>query len=98
MTIAILAKNLEEYKSGVENHFLKGMERYHKVEFKTTGNQYITEKYIIKPALKLQDVEGLRNYQLIKYGNFMDNPDYPQIVQHYEKDLELRKIESPSLG
>jgi len=98
MTIAILAKDLEEYKTGVEKHFLAGMEKYHKVEFKKTGDQYITDKYVIKPVLKLEDVKNLRGYQLVKYGNYIDNPEHAEIIKHYEMDLELRKLDSPSLG
>lgn len=92
MTIAILAKNLFEYRHGVEKFFLDGMERYHKVEFEKQGNRYVTDKYIIKPAFFLKDVQGLQGYQLVKYGNWMDNPEAGKIIEHYEIDVEMRQL------
>lgn len=98
--IAILCQDKEEYEIAIER-ILPGLEKYHKIKFikNHADNSYKATGFIVRPALKAKDVLGLRDYQLMKYGNFMNNPDATEIIEHWQADTvrSLRKS-APSLG
>lgn len=90
-TIFVLAANLTKYHEAIPT-FVPGLERYHKIEFKRRHNDYVSEKFEIRPALLAIQTKGCTNYQLIKYADFWENPEAAEIEQQYQIDLQRRKV------
>lgn len=88
--IFVLACNLKKYHFAVLE-FIPGLERYHKIKFSRKNNDYVSEKFTIRPALLAIQTAGFTDYQLIKYSDFWENPEAAKIEQQYQMDLLRRK-------
>jgi len=93
--IFILARTLDKYHQGVQ-HTLPGLERYHGIKFNKKGQDYVSDKYVIKPALRREQVLGFYNWQLIKFADYWENPEAVEIEQEHQIDIARRK--APSVG
>ncbi len=99
ITIAVLARTLNMYHKAIP-HILPFLENAHGLVFKNNGTMeiptYTSTKFKIIPALKFDHVQGLENYQLIKFGDWWENEDAAKIDQHWQMDntkfLEKRKV------
>jgi len=85
--IAVLAYTMHEYKAFVPRDIIPGLEKYHGIKFKLTpGGRYEAPLFVILPALCLDDVMGLRNYQIVKVGQYYKNEEALEIVKHWEEN------------
>lgn len=97
--IAVLAKTRAEYDYHVTRDILPGLEKYHKVKFTRDfdNGSYECEKFKVFYASSAKLVQGLRNWQLIKVGQFFEHPEAHEIEALWEKDKAFRNGAEPTV-
>jgi len=89
--IAVLTATPSQFQMAF-NMFKRDLESYHGGQFlmNYADNSWRLAHIKVIAVHRFSDVQHLKDYQLIKYDNFMDNPDAEEILQHYEHDVNTR--------
>ena len=78
----MLVSNKDKYTDAVKV-ITPFLEKFHKIKFDESNK---SEKFTIIPALTLDHVLTLENYQLIKFDDWHLNPEAEMIDIHWQED------------